>query len=1015
MGISENRESLRLQVLGGLSISANGTTLNGTVARRRSLALLALVAAAGEGGVSDEHALAALWPDLDTTRARNNLKQVAFTLRQALGRDAFLRTATTLRLDTALFSVDRWDFEKAVVDGDADKAISQYAGPFLAGFHIAGLAEFERWVEAERSRLAQIHVDALTSVAMAACAAGDHLGAAAWWRQIATQDPLNEVSAQRFICALAASGDTAGALQYARVHENLLAQELDLRPSPAFQRCVADIRAGLSPTNGISPRPHGTTAPFSIQAIAMAASVRSDPPPSPAVSASTFPAAASSATAPETVSVTPTSPRTILETRSERFRRAWSTRERRIAGFTTRFTKAAAAFVAVATLGTFAVLRSEPLREQNSGLGSAVVVVPFTVNAGSGSANLGSVVSELLAAGMDGSLGLRVLAVGWTERRVDSAQVESPVARRASARRLAGNVGASLYVSGDVFESGDRIRITAEFRTRQDEAPLERAVMEGTRAELFDLVDRVASRLIASRIDGGRREVVRVASVTTSSLAAAKAYFRGEEALTAGGFRAAIDFYEEALELDSTFALAYYGLSTAADLLGDSELVREAASQALRYARRLPSRQKRLLTAFVARQQGDVAGAKRLYSQLTADYPADADAWMGLGETLFHLNPLRGQEVSEARFAFEHAAALDPKNTSAFAHLARIAALDDDQDRSRRMVARARSLAPDLIVARFAVHVMSLGVPLDDAVAGTVTNRTDVTQLPAVDAVSLLMRAGTDDLLRFARRLGSGSVREYGLRLQSHVEAGGGRLVRALALLDTCSVSNRILATEARSRLVALSFIPIDTGEINRVRSELRDWTPDNPEFDPVDSVTHGIRSYLRLHRLGLLALRLSDTVTVNGLAQELDAMGHAAPNNLGPLLSKSLRAHLAARAGRSREALALLESTDGARVASATPLEPYDRLLHAQLLEQGGRGEEALGYYAQLGRLSPFELPLQWQAELGIARIYAGRGERALAVQYYERVAARLRDADPPLRGARDEAAQLAADLRGR
>src|SRR5688500_2129550 len=134
MGTTEIHVALRLHALGGLSIASNGEALSGTVARRRSLALLALVASAGESGVSDEQALSLLWPDFDSARARNNLKQVAFTLRQSLGRDAFLRTSTNLRLDPALFTVDRWDFEKAIASRDAEHAVELYTGPFMAGF-----------------------------------------------------------------------------------------------------------------------------------------------------------------------------------------------------------------------------------------------------------------------------------------------------------------------------------------------------------------------------------------------------------------------------------------------------------------------------------------------------------------------------------------------------------------------------------------------------------------------------------------------------------------------------------------------------------------------------------------------------------------------------------------------------------------------------------------------------------------------------------------------------------------
>jgi tetratricopeptide (TPR) repeat protein len=115
---------------------------------------------------------------------------------------------------------------------------------------------------------------------------------------------------------------------------------------------------------------------------------------------------------------------------------------------------------------------------------------------------------------------------------------------------------------------------------------------------------------------------------------------------------------------------------------------------------------------------------------------------------------------------------------------------------------------------------------------------------------------------------------------------------------------------------------------------------------------------------------------------------------------------------GRTREALALLDGAAGNRVASTTSLEAYDRLLHAELLEQMGRETEALGYYSQLGSRSPFELALVWEAELGLARIHAKRGDRALAARYYRSVAERLRNADPSLRKVRDEAERLAESL---
>jgi DNA-binding SARP family transcriptional activator len=281
MGSSEIHDALRLHALGGLSISSNGSTLSGTVARRRSLALLALVSSAGEAGVSDERALALLWPDFELPRARNNLKQVAFTLRQSLGRDAFLRTSTTLRLDPALFSVDRWDFERAIANRDAEGAVALYGGGFLAGFHLSGLADFERWVESEREKLCHLYAGAVSTLALGAEASGDYASAIEWWRKAVAADRLNDTNAQRLVRALALSGDTVGAIQQAKVHAELIKQELETTPSPSFLRLMEDLRSGV-PING-NPSTVRIPTPPSVKAIVLAPTARDASAKTPAV------------------------------------------------------------------------------------------------------------------------------------------------------------------------------------------------------------------------------------------------------------------------------------------------------------------------------------------------------------------------------------------------------------------------------------------------------------------------------------------------------------------------------------------------------------------------------------------------------------------------------------------------------------------------------------------------------------------------------------------------------------
>src|SRR5918992_134218 len=156
---------LRLRTLGGLTIEDETGPLAGAIARKRSLALLALVAMGTEQGISRDRVLAYLWPESDTDRARNNLKQTLFQLRQELHEDVFIRGPGPLRLNPDAISVDSCDFQAAIERANPTTAVTLYRGPFLDGFYLPGLAEFERWAESQRGILAQRYAGALETLA----------------------------------------------------------------------------------------------------------------------------------------------------------------------------------------------------------------------------------------------------------------------------------------------------------------------------------------------------------------------------------------------------------------------------------------------------------------------------------------------------------------------------------------------------------------------------------------------------------------------------------------------------------------------------------------------------------------------------------------------------------------------------------------------------------------------------------------------------------------------------------
>ena len=78
--------------------------------------------------------------------------------------------------------------------------------------------------------------------------------------------------------------------------------------------------------------------------------------------------------------------------------------------------------------------------------------------------------------------------------------------------------------------------------------------------------------------------------VTTSSLAALRLYTRAVEAQNAADYDRAVDLLQQAVAIDSTFAMAYRRLAVVLDnASGERSRVQDAATRAYRYRDRLPA------------------------------------------------------------------------------------------------------------------------------------------------------------------------------------------------------------------------------------------------------------------------------------------------------------------------------------------------------------------------------------------------------------------------------------------
>ncbi|MEE8146073.1 MAG: winged helix-turn-helix domain-containing protein, partial [Longimicrobiales bacterium] len=286
-----------------------------------------------------------------------------------------------------------------------------------------------------------------------------------------------------------------------------------------------------------------------------------------------------------------------------------------------------------------------------------LAVFPFSVRGGEEFAYLGEGMVDLLSSNLDGAAELRSI----DPRAVVSAAAHAGegLSDPEEAGRVAERLGAGLYVLGDIVEAGGRLRISGRLygASEQGGGPV-LASVEGTAAQLFELVDALTAQLLAGWPEGPGGRVARLAATTTESVAALKAYLEGERLFRGGRLHEAIEPLQRATQIDNTFALAYYRLATAYWGPERQELAMEAIERAVRHSSRVGDRTRQLIQAFDAILRERYAEAERSYRQIVTDYPDDVEAWVKLGFLILRRGMFLGRSWSEAREALERVLSL---------------------------------------------------------------------------------------------------------------------------------------------------------------------------------------------------------------------------------------------------------------------------------------------------------------------------------------------------------------------
>src|SRR5918995_343117 len=251
----------------------------------------------------------------------------------------------------------------------------------------------------------------------------------------------------------------------------------------------------------------------------------------------------------------------------------------------------AAALVAAGVLGGWLATRSSVGAVAPAA--QSVAVLPFRTS-GPGVEFLGEGMVDLLSTNLSGVGGIYAV----DPRTVLQRWNRSEGGRTGDITRALG-VGRALdagsVVLGSVVSAGGRVRLAADLYSTLGK-PLGRAQVEAPADSVLGAVDRLSLALLRD-VWRSKEPIpnLRLASLTTDSIEALRAYLEGERYYRRVSWDSALAAYTRAVETDSTFALAHLRRAqafgwTAGYGLGESN---EAVAAAARFARRLPPRDRR--------------------------------------------------------------------------------------------------------------------------------------------------------------------------------------------------------------------------------------------------------------------------------------------------------------------------------------------------------------------------------------------------------------------------------------
>ena len=307
---------------------------------------------------------------------------------------------------------------------------------------------------------------------------------------------------------------------------------------------------------------------------------------------------------------------------------------------------------------------------------------------------IGEMVSELLITDLSESQYMRVVSsqrlydifkmMGREGVKVIDKRVASEVARKAEAKYM---------LLGKILSTQPDLIITSQLVDVQTGNVIASQRISGPNgANIFALVDNLSDEVkkdLELPVLAKKGEEKAVADITTHSPEALRLYLEGFELFRKIYMKEAVEKFQEAVKIDSTFASAYLKLAFCYASLADELKARSYVEKAAKFSHKVSKKEKFLIDAYNHLFKGRVLEAKELLEEMVRLYPDEKLAHENLALINYQM-----RNYEEAIAEYNKVIELDSLSKDTYNILAYVYDVADRYDKAIESINKYIELAP---------------------------------------------------------------------------------------------------------------------------------------------------------------------------------------------------------------------------------------------------------------------------------------------------------------------------------